>query len=82
MKIRETIRHGDYRSIREVDMSPTWVGFMRMLQESPYPTDPIDATGNPYVALSFAKLITTGKCNRGWVYYEITKGRDEIPTHT
>lgn len=82
MKVRETVHHGDYRNVREVDMSPTWVGFMRMLQESSYPTDPINATGNPWVALSFAKLITTGKSSRGWADYEIIEGRDEIHTHT
>jgi hypothetical protein len=75
MIVHETIHHGDYRNMRTVHIEPTWAGFVSMLQSSPYPMGR-DAENNRYAAMSFAKLLRTGRSEHGWARFEVTDWQD------
>ena len=73
MKVRETIRHGDYRNVREVDIERTWDDFVELILGSPYKAAQTaeELARNKYVAQCFADLMTAGKGNLGWADYEV-----------
>ena len=79
MKIRETIHHGDYYNVREIDIPPTWAGFVDLMTTSPYRGGDTAETlaVNKYAAQTFANLLTLGKGDRGWAHYVRLGSPDE-----
>lgn len=78
MLVRETIHHGDYRNTREQEIEPTWEGFVKLLQASPYNAGKTaaDHVTNKYVAKAFADLLTKGKAEHGWARYKVMYAGD------
>lgn len=71
IRVREAIWHGDYRNIRYANISATWQGWVSFLQSSPYTMARNGADENPYVAMAFANLLTTGRASHGWADFTI-----------
>jgi hypothetical protein len=73
IKVRETIHHGDYYNVREVEIKPTWDGFVELLSGSPYAAgnDASTLASNRYAAKTFADIINRGRGERGWALYEV-----------
>lgn len=71
LTVHETIHHGDYYHERDITIAPTWFGFVNMLNTSPYCYG-YEAEDNRYTAMSFANLLTTGKCEVGWSRFVVT----------
>lgn len=78
-RIRETIRHGDYHNVREVEIESTWAGMVKLLMGSPYHggADADSMANNPYVTAAFVDLMATGRASFGWADYEILWPRRE-----
>lgn len=73
LRVRETIRYGNYRNVRTVEMPVTWDGFAALLLSSPYRGSHTaeSLAANTYVAATFASLLRDGHAEYGWATYDV-----------
>ena len=71
LKVHERIHHGNYINDRTEVIDATWDGWCAFLQSSPYPSAQRDPGQNPFLAMAFAKLLTTGKTGHGWANFTV-----------
>lgn len=76
MIVREEIRHGDYRNIREQIIEPTFAGVVELLRASPYAGAEKTAeqyAANRYVVGLYDGLLATGRGSLGWADYRVVE---------
>lgn len=73
LRVRETVRHGNYHNVRTVEMPVTWDGFTALLLSSPYCGSQTaeSLAANTFVAATFASLLRDGRASHGWATYDV-----------